>query len=63
MWQGPRELGRFASSPLSASAFADALYDVAGPLLGFVLRVTRNPVLAEEVVQEAVVRACGARTI
>jgi RNA polymerase sigma-70 factor (ECF subfamily) len=44
--------------PKEADIFARALYDgVAGPLSSFVLRLTRDPALAEEVVQEALVRA------
>jgi DNA-directed RNA polymerase specialized sigma24 family protein len=44
--------------PEEVDAFVRALYDdLSGPLFAFVLRLTRNPVLAEEVVQEAVVRA------
>ena len=44
--------------PVEVDAFVRTLYDdLAGPLFSFVMRLTRNRVLAEEVVQEAVVRA------
>jgi RNA polymerase sigma-70 factor (ECF subfamily) len=44
--------------PKEADVFARALYDcAAGPLFTFVLRLTRDHSLAEDVVQEALVRA------
>jgi RNA polymerase sigma-70 factor (ECF subfamily) len=53
-----QEVLQDVSNSKEVDVFVRSLYDdVAGPLLSFVLRLTRNPVLAEEVVQEAVVRA------